>query len=286
MLARHSVGKAPGLNVRRLRSSDRAGLEALLAIEPGYSLFLSGNLEMFGVQSDFARFWGAFADGHLRGALMMVERRAAVYAPPGADFTALARVAGDEGAEFTMGRSDLVEAVVGENGHLAVDRREDHVFAELAAVDFHEAPEPHTPATSVRRASVSDTQALTRLYTGAAGFEGMTTDQVYRTMRGRVSTLRTYLAQVHGQAVAAASTSAETRAAAMIGGVWTAPAWRAQGLSTAVVAALSHELLQEGRVPYLFYRVDNTPAERVYARIGYRAIGGWTVVYFDGRDSA
>lgn len=286
MLASRSEGKAPRVDVRRLRQSDRAEMVALLAVDPGYSLFLSGSLDMFGVQSDFMRFWGAFADSRMRAALMMAGRRAAVYAPSGVDYTALARVAGDEGVEFTMGRSDLVEAVVRENSHLQVDQREEHAFAQLAHADFQDAPMPRVPNVQVSRAGMSDAQTLTQLYTGAAGFEGVSGEQVYRTMRGRITTLRTYLAQANGQALAAASTSAETRAAAMVGGVWTAPDWRGQGLSTAVVAALSRDLLGEGRVPYLFYRVDNAPAEHVYMRLGYRVIGGWTVVYFDGRDSA
>ncbi|HEX9057615.1 MAG TPA: GNAT family N-acetyltransferase, partial [Ktedonobacterales bacterium] len=105
-------------------------------------------------------------------------------------------------------------------------------------------------------------------------------------MRGRVTTLRTHVTLLEGEAVAAASTSAEARTAAMIGGVWTAPQWRGQGFSTAVVATLSHELLREGRRPYLFYRVDNVPAARVYTKIGFREIGGWMVVYLDRSDCA
>ncbi len=51
------------------------------------------------------------------------------------------------------------------------------------------------------------------------------------------------------------------------------------GYSTAVVSVLAHELVEEGRQPYLFYLVDNQPAARVYARIGFRAIGRWSVVH-------
>lgn len=272
--------------VRRLWEGDRAALEVLLAAEPGYSIFLKGNLDQLGLRSGVARYWGAFASGQLRGALMMVERRAALYAPPGADVQPLAEVAGEQDVEFTMGRTDLVEAILAANSRLRVERREDHIFAELAARWWRRRWPAPARATVVRRASRADVEALTRLYTGASGFEGMAAGQVREIMSGRVEVLRTYLAEVEGRVVAAASTSAETRTAAMIGGVWTDPAWRRRGLSTAVVAALSRELLGERRVPYLFYLIDNAPAERVYARIGYHPIGHWTVVYFDGRDSA
>jgi hypothetical protein len=235
---------------RLIGARDRGELAALLAREPGYSVFLGNNLEMFGLKNDAVRFWGVFTRGRISGAVMVVERRLALYAPPDGDLAALGRLASDLNPEFVMGRADLVEGV------------------------------------TVRRAGQGDIHTLTQLYTGAEGFEQMAAEQVARTIRGRIISLRTYLAQVEGQAVAGASSSAETRAAAMVGGVWTAPAWRSRGLSTAVVAALSGELLREERVPYLFYRVDNVPAERVYARIGYRPVGRWMVVYFDRRDSA
>jgi predicted GNAT family acetyltransferase len=271
--------------VRQLTPLERADLVALLAVEPGYSVFLRGNLEAFGLSSDLVQFWGAYARGRLTGALMMVERRAALYALPGADFTALGRLAGEQCAEFVMGRADLVDAVLRENPQLGIDQREDHYLAGLAFQDFRPAPSLRSSA-AIRRAGIGDVGALTRLYLGAEGFESMTAEQIARVMQGRVTLLRTYLAESDTDIVAAASTSAEARSAAMIGGVWTGPAHRNQGLSTAVVAALSHELLEEGCAPYLFYRVDNAPAARVYTRIGYRAIGRWTVVYFDRRDSA
>jgi predicted GNAT family acetyltransferase len=272
--------------VRRLREGDQAALQGLLGTDPGYSIFLQSHLEQYGVRSGAARYWGMFTHGRLAAALMLVERRAALYAQVGVDIQPLANVAAEQGVEFTMGRADLVASLLAASSHLRVDRREDHVFAELAP-RWRRKRRPASPrGTVVRRGVRADIEALTRLYTGAAGFEGLAGAQIREAMRGRVEVLRTYLAEVDGQVVAAASTSAETRMAAMIGGVWTDPAWRSRGLSTAVVAALSGELLGERRVPYLFYLVNNIPAARVYARIGYRPIGWWTVVYFDGRDSA
>jgi predicted GNAT family acetyltransferase len=280
------VDRPSQLEVRELRREDRAQLEALLAIEPGFSLFLANNLHLFDVPGAGVRFWGAFAERHMRAALMMVEKRAALYAPDSLGMRPLARVAGAREVEFVMGRSDLVRVVLEENPGLPVQRHEEHAFAGLAPRDFHPVAKRLPDGVAVRRAGAADTMVLTHLYTGAAGFEEMTTDQIYRTMRGRVTVMRTYLAEAHGRALAAASTSAEARAAAMIGGVWTAPEWRGRGLSQAVVSALSGALLAEARMPYLFYQADNGPAARVYANIGFRPAGQWTVVYFGEPDTA
>lgn len=134
----------------------------------------------------------------------------------------------------------------------------------------------------VRRATALDLEPLTRLYVGTEGFEQLSEDRVRRTMAGRVHSLRTYVVEVDGRFVAGASTSAETPSAAMIGGVWTAPDARNSGYGTAVVAALTRELLEEQRHPYLFYLVDNIAAARVYARVGFQTVGPWSIVYLNG----
>lgn len=283
--ATHDVEPPPSTEVRRLNERDRLRLAALLDGERGYSLFLAANLGQFGLRNDCVRYWASWRGGQMRAVLMMVRARAALYAPPGADVGALATVAAEQGVDFTMGRADLVEAMIAANPQLAIARREDHVFAELTLAN-RRAAQPEPRGTVARRARVTDIEALTQLYTGAAGFEGLTREQIRNVMHGRVRTLRTYVADVDGRLVAAASTNAETHAAAMVGGVWTDPAWRGRGYSTAVTAAISENLLAGQRVPYLFYLTDNAPAARVYARVGYRPIGRWTVVYFDRHHSA
>lgn len=283
--ARWIADRLFGSRSRPIRAHEQGELAALLAHEPGYSLFLSSNLDLFGLRHDSVRFWGVFTRGRLNGVAMMVEHRATLYAPPEGDIQALARLTIGLRPEFVMGRADLVDAVTHEHSAFGVTQREDHVFATLARHNFNGDIKLEADAI-VRRAGRADTPALARLFAGSDGFEQRTDDQVASVMSGRISNLRTYAALVGAEAVAGASTSAETRACAMVGGVWTAPAWRNRGFSTAVVTALSAELLHEGRVPYLFYRHDNAPAARVYARVGYRPIGRWTVVYSDRRDSS
>jgi hypothetical protein len=274
------------LEVRRLREADRPSTMALLNTEPGASMFLRGNLETLGLRTDYARYWGLFTNGRLGAVLMMVDQRAAFFAPAGSDIRPLAEVAIGQGMEFTMGRSDLVDATLAANPALAVERREDHILAELAPGRPRRMVYPAPAGVLVRQAGRADLEALTGLYQGAAGFEDLATDQIRRIMTGRISVLRTFLAQAGEHIVAAASTSAETNQSAMIGGVWTAANWRGRGISTAVVSALAHDLLAAGRLPFLFYLGDNAPAARVYAKLGFRSIGQWTVMYFERRETA
>lgn len=263
--------------MRRLDAPDHTALAALLDTDPGRGIFLADTLDRCGMTPPFAHFWGAFAGGGLVAALMLVGRRAAPFALPGADLAPLARVAAREGLDFTMGRTAEVDALL---AALPAGRRvlrEEHALAEH--LPGRDTPISPPPATTIRRAVPGDLDALARLYVGSDGFEHLSWEQLRQTLDGRIRSLRTYVAETRGRLVSAASTSAETARAAMIGGVWTAPDARNRGHSTAVVAALSRALRAEGRRPFLFYLMDNVPAAAVYARVGYRVVGRWSVAY-------
>ncbi len=268
------------IEVRRLSERHRAGLTALLDRDPGYGVFLAGNAATLALDGGLARFWGAFSGGHLSAALMIIGRRAILYAPPGQDTGALPRIAALEGFDFTMGRNDLVDVMTAQYPAAHVEHREEHYLAELTSTSVLASVAPPPTGVTIRRASPTDLDQLTRLYYRSDGFEELTPIQVRRTMSGRVrNPLRTWVAESSGQLLAGASTSAEAPGAAMIGGVWTAPAARNRGLSTAVVTALSRELIAERRRTYLFYLMDNVPAAHVYSRCGFRVTGRWSVAY-------
>ncbi len=269
--------------IRRLGAPERAAMEALFALAPGYSLFLSTNLSYLDSSTGLVRYWGAYRQGELNAVLMMVGRRAMLYTAPDAISTAtlaaLARVADEQPVDFIIGHPAGVDALLTSPRREQVQRREEHYLAECHPAGDRMPVVTLPPGTLIRRARPSDLEALTTLYYRTDGFESLSKDQVRRTMYGRVRSLRTWVAEYSGRLLSAASTSAETARAAMVGGVWTAPEARGRGLSTAVVAALSRELLGEQRRPYLFYLTGNTPAAHVYARVGYHTIGRWSIAY-------
>lgn len=272
--------------IRRLEPRDDAALLQLLPGEQGYGLFIGSNALMYGLVSSDVRFWGQFrgvgAPGNppqLEAVLMLVGHNANLFVCDGVDCRPLIAVALGERLHFIMGAAPTM-AVVAQQAGERIIRVEAHHFAELPQ-DVRMPPTTLPMGAEVRRGAPADVDALARLYFGVTGFEGMSYHQVRTSMMHRVTQLRTYLAVLDGAVVAAASTSAEMARAAMLGGVWTAPHARGRGLSTAVVAALCAELQGEQRRPYLFYLIDNAPAARVYAKLGWHIIGGWSVLFCD-----
>ena len=270
----------PETYTRRLREEHHAELTQFLATEPGYTVFLSSNLERFGLDDPFIHFWGTFEDDRLVTTLMMIGQRAGIYTPDSSTLRPSMDIALRQHVNFIMGPREVIDSALHHLRQLTPTRHEAHFFAQLLGERFQPQPPKPDSQAIIRKATPDDIQALTTLYTGAAGFELASVEQVRQSMIERVYGLRSYIADINGRLVAGASTSAESYNAAMVGGVWTLPNERDQGYSTAVVSALCAELLAEGRCPYLFYLENNAPAERVYKKIGFQNIGHWTVVYF------
>ena len=273
-----------GLPVRRLSEQDQPMMEALFATQPGYTLFLSANLGYLQSSMDLVRYWGVESGRRLSAVLMMIGQRATMYAEPEVDLSHLAEIALEHQVDFMMGQPECVDCLMlqlPKDGRS--ERRDEHFLAECP-VPCRQIPMMKLPpGVLVRRAHPSDLEALTTLYYRSDGFETLPKDQVRRTMYGRIRSLRTWVAESDGRLLSAASTSAETANAAMIGGVWTAPDARRRGLSTAVMSALSRELIEEGRRPYLFYLTDNVAAAHVYLQLGYTTVGHWSVMYLSSR---
>ncbi len=272
--------RRPETYTQRLRREHYAELRQFLATAPGYTAFLSSSLERFGLDDPYIHYWGAFQDQQLVTALMMAGRRAGLYTTDPSTLGPIMDIALRQQVNFIMGPRDIVSSALQHLRQLPMTRREAHFFAQLDEDQFQKYLPGAVPQATIRQATPDDVPALTTLYTGAAGFELASTEQVRQSMIERVYSLRTYVAESNGRLVAGASTSAECSNAAMIGGVWTLPEERNHGHSTAVVTALCADLVAEGRCPYLFYLEDNAPAAQVYQKIGFQDIGHWSVVYF------
>ncbi len=76
--------------------------------------------------------------------------------------------------------------------------------------------------------------------------------------------------ECNGGIVSAAFGWLTDRHVARVSGVVTHPERRGRGYATAVVGELTRRLLAGGRRPFLYVSLGNTPAVRVYERLGYR----------------
>lgn len=106
------------------------------------------------------------------------------------------------------------------------------------------------------------------------------------------STLRSYLREGRrafaierdGQLVARAVTGLPTAKTEEITSVYTAPAFRGQGLGKAITAALAADIRTWGRVPLYVTAADNRPSQCVARSLGFRLLTTVHVYEREGRE--
>lgn len=256
--------------IRPLVESDRAATITLLRRAPAQNLYLLGNIAALGMVNAISHFWGDFAGqaGELRGAVNLYMTGWSIFGLSHADWSGLAAVIDRHptAADRLQDNPGGVPSIVPYLQMYETVRASEEELMQLAGPDFVAADPPES--CQVRRATWADFDALAAFYADA---ESMTrvAAAVERPLRDR----RIWVAQCKRTITSAALTNAETADHAMIGGVYTRPDARNQGLSRAVCSALCAELLGEGRQPFLYW--DNPAAGAVYRRLGFRPIGIW-----------
>ncbi len=255
--------------IHRLAEADRAAATALLRHAPAFNLYLLSNLETYGCNADFCQFWADLdGRGRVRAVLNRYMAGWTLYGLPQADWAGLGAVVDSHpitaqrlqdnpgGVETFLPYLHRYRACwLREEALMRLDQR---AFRAVEA-------QRHI---SVRRATLDDLPALIAFYADAEQM-ARPPAAVERPLRDR----RIWIAEQEGTVAAAALTNAEIAGQAMIGGVYTAPAARGQGLSQAVVSALCRELLAEGKEPVLYW--ENPIAGAVYRKLGFHQIGVW-----------
>ena len=260
--------------IRPLAAADTPAAVALLVQAPAYNLYMLGNLEALGLGDPISLFWGDFgANGTLRGLANRYMVNWGAYGAADADWPALAGLidADPEAARLQDNPGGVPSLLPLLARHRAARVSEEELM-RLDAADFR--PQPAPPTVEVRRATLEDLPALVAHFHDA-GSMSRSPLGVERPLRDT----QVWIALEDGRVVASALTNAETRALAMVGGVYTPPAQRGRGLAQAVSSALCAALLAAGKTPVLYW--ENPAAGAVYRRLGFRALGRWRSVWLE-----
>jgi len=260
--------------IRQLHESDRAAAVALLSQSPIYNLYLLGNLHAIGFDKAFCQFWGDVAvDGQVRAVLNRYMANWVIFGLPGADWVGLAAILDGH----VVGVQALQDNPGGIDSWLAFLHRYQAkrvVEANVMALDAGDFRPVDTPAAiRVRRAEMGDLPRLVDFF-AHAGSMSRSPAGVERPLRDT----RVWLAETDPGTpiLSTALTNAEVADRGMIGGVYTPPQFRNQGLSRAVCSALCADLFADKKQPVLYW--ENPAAGSVYTKLGFHAIGVWRSV--------
>ncbi len=260
--------------IRLLTSADYSPAYAFCAQNPALNLYFLGNLETLGLEADICQFWGSFdAQGQLNGVLNRYMDGWNIADGPGCDYEGFGQVldshpAGAARLQDNPRHTPSFQPFI--TRYQATEELTEYL-CDLNLDDFN----PTSASWPARRATLADFDALCAFYAQA--------EDMARTPRGVERPLtsgRVFIVEVGGEIVSSVLTNAETRTAAMIGGVYTPPNHRGHGYAGAAMVALCRSLFADALRPVLYFH--HPAAGAIYRRLGFRDLGLWRAVRLEG----
>jgi len=249
-----------------------------LAAESALNLFIIGDIENNGFESEFQQLWGDFdGRGRLRAVLLRYFGSFIPYAPGDFDLEGLAgilrrqrdRMQAFSGIDRVVRRFEGVPGLFPEG----IEKRT-LCFVELKSGQRLDAMTREVPSR-IERAVPEDAPGILELQREIEEFRVGEDGQQVSRRELEQGAARAYLVRDGGRVIAAVRTTAENSRSAMIVGVATHPDYRRRGLATQLLVRLGRELLAEGKRPCLFY--DNPQAGGIYRRLGFTDVGTWVM---------
>ncbi|SDW20112.1 GNAT family N-acetyltransferase [Paenibacillus sp. CF384] len=142
-------------------------------------------------------------------------------------------------------------------------------------MEAYHCPQVNKPSNVRGDASVATLQDVEVIAQYLAGFmedaHGRTVEpeSQLESARGLVDTRKLYMWRVDGEAVSMANIAHRSRRHGRINAVFTPLRHRKRGYASAIVAAVSEQLLQENLTPMLYADLRNPSSNKIYRNIGF-----------------
>ena len=261
--------------IRILNEADRQITMAFLSQEAAINLFIIGDIEVYGFDTDFQCLWGQFdTSGVLEGVLLKYRESYIPYFKKEnfdtSDFSNIIKAAAKDKKIILSGKGDRVEPFISLLPEYQVKKM---FFCELSSLDELK---PQASNEMIKIAKPEDTMSIKALIDQIDEFRGTATNADEIAMKITTKAGRVYYIEKDSEMVAVAQTSAENSKSAMIVGVATHPDYRNKGYTSQCMTKLCRDVLTEGKALCLFY--DNPSAGSIYHRLGFETIGTWTMV--------
>jgi uncharacterized protein len=257
--------------IRKMTENDHEQVFAFLSEEPSINLFIIGDLEAFGYDSDFQEIWAEFDEKEeIRAVLLRFYQSFIPYAKGEFEVNEFIAIMKNYPQPiYLSGKTELVEKFEA-NDDLVLGKKQVTYFAECVT-------DEHLGSTNleIKKADLEDVDRIIELRSSIEEFQVRSDARDILRQSMESNTGRTYYTEENGVITACVSTAAENSLSAMIVGVCTRKEYRRQGLATAIMQRLFQDVLAEGKVLCLFY--DNPAAGRIYKRLGFNDIGMWTM---------
>lgn len=253
--------------IRKLTSQDFNVCMDLLKKRAAENLFIIGDIENFGFDTDFQEVWGEFSKEKLIAILLRYEQNVIVYANGPFNTGAFAEMVDQLPVRFLSGLEPIVELMKKKM------KRKTNSSKRMYYAKCTNLAECKVIDEALHYSTVDDYEKVHHFLMNVPEFNIIPSQLESRRRTLQTRTGRTIYIEKDGKVVSTASTTAENSLSAMIISVATADNYKGHGYGTKVVYELTRQIIEEGKTTCLFY--DNPAAGKIYERIGYVPIGFW-----------
>lgn len=241
---------------------DNAEVMGYLNKDRVFNLFIVGDIENFGYDSDFQDVYMDKDDNGIcaiylnyRGSIVLCSYKHKL------DKSFIKELFDEHGAKSISGSKELIDSLGFENIN-----RNDCYFAKMTKKNRS------VDTSEVKLLTVDDLEGYNCVNKIVFNTE-ITKEQFEKDVESKAG--RRYGIYEGNKLVCSATSTAECEGLAMVVGVGTLEEYRGKGYASKVISKLSNDLLDEGKTPCLFY--NNPAAGRIYKALGYEDIGEWTM---------
>ncbi|HSQ87244.1 GNAT family N-acetyltransferase [Romboutsia sp.] len=258
--------------VRKLSEQDRKLVLEYVGNQPNINLFIIGDIEQFGFESDFQEVWGKFDNqGNLKAILLRYTNNfIPYYEDINEDLDCFKEIISSyPSPKVVSGKSDLLHKF---KNIFKSYKEKSAYFCEIK-----DANNLVTWDDTIKVAKGNDAEKIYDLLETIEEFSDTVNDKemIKDRLEGH-SGRAYYIENDKGEMVSIAQTTAENSKSAMVVGVATKVGYRENGYMSKCLSRLCNDVLKEGKTLCLFY--DNPKAGKIYHKIGFKEIGRWTML--------
>jgi hypothetical protein len=243
--------------------------------EPNINIFIIGDIEIYGFESDFQDVWIQTIDGKTTGIILRYHDNFIVYSKD-LDMVYEEVISLMHGANVGVisGKQSVIEPLVTLLG--SGFSKKEMTFCELK-----------TPGGSfgksegVEIATLEEAFEIAEVYGKITEFDGLYAREQelrYHQIANRIKSGEGthMIIREAGKIISHGNTAAETSVSAMIGGILTLPELRRRGYGSSIVSALCHYLSEKQKSICLFF--DTPEAGLFFQQLGFEQTDHWILL--------
>ncbi len=252
----------------KLDNSYHSKVMEYLKREPEFNLFIIGDIERYGYDNYFLNIWADINKrGNIEGILLKYFEFLIFYSNGKFDVNKFAMFIKQLNYIEISGKKENVEKLAIK---LNLEKKRVVKFCKL---DSQRELISDNKNINIKKIRFTNISKVAKLYEIIDEFENTTAESI----KNGLKTGRGYCIEMNRQVVAMAKSTSENKSHAMIVGVGTHPNYRNQGYATKCIVKICKELLDEKKIPCLFY--DNEEAAKIYKKLGFQELGKWIIYY-------